>query len=90
MTSNSPTAGMASTPWHAPARVWLAAMSNTCAEPLDRPAVRDDMMRTWLPESDSRYRSTDGRRRYTWDELRSRFDLVEVDLEPSQPKRHSA
>ncbi|QZS56653.1 hypothetical protein [Rhodococcus opacus] len=59
-------------------RVWLvAALAHTC-EPTDRPAVRDDLMRTWVPEPGSGYRTRDGRRRATWAQLHSRFDLVEV------------
>ena len=59
-------------------RVWLvAALAHTC-EPTDRPAVRDDLMRTWVPEPGSGYRTQDGRRRATWAQLHSRFDLVEV------------
>lgn len=57
-------------------RVWLAAVGCGCAEPADDPIVRDDQMRTWRPEDGAVYRS--GRRRLTWDELRERFDLVEV------------
>lgn len=60
----------------AAARVWLvAALSNT-REPADRPAVRDDLMRTWLPGGGNGYRN--GRHAATWAELHSRFDLVEV------------
>ncbi|WAM19399.1 hypothetical protein [Rhodococcus sp. JS3073] len=60
------------------ARVWLvAALSNT-GEPTDRPAVRDDLMRTWLPDRGTGYRSPNGRRRATWAELHARFDLMEV------------
>ncbi|HEY5854565.1 MAG TPA: hypothetical protein VIW24_11085 [Aldersonia sp.] len=58
------------------ARVWLAAVGCGCAEPVDAPTVRDDQMRTWRPERGAVYRS--GRRYLTWDELRVRFDLVEV------------
>ena len=57
-------------------RVWLAAVGCGSTEPVDAPTVRDDQMRTWTPERGAVYRS--GRRCLTWDELRERFDLVEV------------
>ncbi|WP_124394284.1 hypothetical protein [Rhodococcus wratislaviensis] len=60
------------------ARVWLVAGLAHTSEPVDRPAVRDDLMRTWVPEPGSGYRTPDGRRRTTWAQLHSRFDLVEV------------
>ena len=60
------------------ARVWLVAGLAHTSEPADRPAVRDDLMRTWVPEPGSGYRTPDGRRRTTWAQLHSRFDLVEV------------
>lgn len=60
------------------ARVWLVSGLSNTGEPTDRPAVRDDLMRTWLPDRGSGYRSLDGRRRVTWAELHARFDLVEV------------
>ncbi|MFD9665377.1 hypothetical protein ACFWAY_27770 [Rhodococcus sp. NPDC059968] len=59
-------------------RVWLVAALAHTREPADRPAVRDDLMRTWVPEPGSGYRTRDGRRRATWAQLHSRFDLVEV------------
>lgn len=62
-------------------RVWLAACVSPCPEPADHPAVRDDLMRTWIPVGDSRYRMADGKRHTTWRELHSQFDLVEL---PSQ------
>ncbi|QYB00870.1 hypothetical protein I1A62_26680 [Rhodococcus sp. USK10] len=60
------------------ARVWLVAGLAHTSEPVDRPAVRDDLMRTGVPEPGSGYRTPDGRRRTTWAQLHSRFDLVEV------------
>ncbi|MFC9766558.1 hypothetical protein [Rhodococcus jostii] len=59
-------------------RVWLVAALSTTREPADRPVVRDDLMRTWLPDRGTVYRSPNGRRRATWAELHARFDLVEV------------
>ncbi|MXP21734.1 hypothetical protein GIY30_10280 [Gordonia sp. HNM0687] len=59
-------------------RVWLVAAVCGSAEPADRPAVRDDLMRMWRPGHDDLYRTVDGRRCATWAELRERFDLVEV------------
>ncbi|MFD9668312.1 hypothetical protein ACFWAY_43115 [Rhodococcus sp. NPDC059968] len=79
ITKNKNSAGAGSAhPIVTAARVWLvAALSNT-GEPADRPVVRDDLMRTWLPDRGSGYRSPNGRRRVTWAELHARFDLVEV------------
>ncbi|NMN93931.1 hypothetical protein [Antrihabitans stalactiti] len=59
-------------------RVWLVATLSNAPEPADRPIVRDDMMRTWLPTDSRGYCSSDGRRTITWAELHARFDLVEV------------
>lgn len=59
-------------------RVWLVAPLCTTAAPTDRPPVRDDLMRTWLPDGDATYRSPDGRRKTTWAQLHAQFDLVEV------------
>lgn len=59
-------------------RVWLVATLCDAPEPSDRPIVRDDMMRTWLPRDRRFYCSSDGRRTATWAELHARFDLVEV------------
>ncbi len=63
-------------------RGWLvAALVHTC-ESADRPTVRNDLMRTWVPEPGSGYRTHDGRRRATWAQLPARFDLVEVGRSP--------
>jgi hypothetical protein len=35
-------------------------------------------MRTWQPGDDGTYHSADGWHRATWNELHSRYDLVEV------------
>lgn len=59
-------------------RVWLVTAVGGGAEPADRPAVRDDLMRMWRPGRDDLYRTADGRRCATWAELRQRFDLVEI------------
>ncbi|KLL96468.1 hypothetical protein NJ76_00435 [Rhodococcus sp. IITR03] len=59
-------------------RVWLVAPLCNTAAPTDHPPVRDDLMRTWLPDGDATYRSSDGRHRATWAQLHAQFDLVEV------------
>jgi hypothetical protein len=56
-------------------RVWLVG---TTPDPTDLPTVRDTRMRTWQPGEDGTYRSADGWHRVTWNELHSRYDLVEV------------
>jgi hypothetical protein len=56
-------------------RVWLVG---TTPDPTDLPTVRDTRMRTWQPGEDGTYHSTDGWHRATWNELHSRYDLVEV------------
>ncbi|MGH3856356.1 MAG: hypothetical protein ACRDR6_23265 [Pseudonocardiaceae bacterium] len=60
------------------ARVWLAAGFGTTPAPTDQPTVSDNQMRTWQPGPDGRYFTGGGRHRATWDELRARYDLVEV------------
>lgn len=75
-----------STPRHHNARcvrVWLAA-ADSGSEPLDRPVVRDQMLRHWLPTADGRWRSADGRHHATWAELHARFDLIETS--PDNPR----
>lgn len=59
-------------------RVWLVATIGTTPDPIDLPAVRDTRMRTWLPDHDGVYHSTDGWHHATWTELHTRYDLVEV------------
>ena len=59
-------------------RVWLVAALCRTAAPADRPAVRDDLMRTWLPVAGAAYRSSDGKHQATWAQLHAQFDLVEV------------
>jgi hypothetical protein len=63
-------------------RVWLVAglgpARHSPAEPADRPAVRDDLMRTWRHGIDGRWHTPDGRHHATWTELHARFDLIEV------------
>ncbi|MBB3037137.1 hypothetical protein [Hoyosella altamirensis] len=59
-------------------RVWLAAPLCRAPEPSDRPVVRDDLMRTWVPAVGAVYCSADGRHRATWQQLRVQHDLVEV------------
>ena len=59
-------------------RVWLVAGLGAAAEPADHPAVRDDLMRGWVPGPDGRYHTLDGRHHASWTELHARFDLVEV------------
>ncbi|HEV7648431.1 MAG TPA: hypothetical protein VGP26_09740 [Actinophytocola sp.] len=56
-------------------RVWLVG---TTPDPADHPIVRDTRMRTWQPGDDGRYHSADGWHHATWNELHSRYDLVEV------------
>ncbi|MGH3830862.1 MAG: hypothetical protein ACRDRS_10515 [Pseudonocardiaceae bacterium] len=58
------------------ARVWLVAGPG--AAPAYRPTVRDDLMRVWQPGPDGRYTTGGGRHHANWDELRARYDLVEV------------
>ena len=61
------------------ARVWLVAPLSNAGEPADRPVVRDDLMRTWLPDTDNTgYHTLNGGRHTTWEELHCKFDLVEV------------
>lgn len=57
-------------------RVWLVGGLGAPQRPADRPTVRDDLMRTWTPTDDGRYAT--GRHVETWDDLRARYDLVEV------------
>jgi hypothetical protein len=59
-------------------RVWLVAGLAGGAVPVDRPMVRDDLMRCWCPGEDGRYHTADGRHHADWTELHARFDLVEV------------
>lgn len=70
-------------------RVWLVAGLSTIdtnsdvgdgadAGPVDRPVVRDDLMRTWEPGEGNEWHTSDGRHHATWRELRNRYDLVEV------------
>ncbi len=63
-------------------RVWLVAGLSTStggdSAPADRPAVRDDLMRTWEPGADNHWHTRDGRHHATWTELHTRYDLVEV------------
>lgn len=60
------------------ARVWLVAGLGPATAPADMPMVRDDLMREWLPGRDHRWHTPDGRHHATWQELHTRFDLVEV------------
>lgn len=57
-------------------RVWLVAGLGNAEPPADRPAVRDDLMRTWTPTDDGRYAT--GRHVETWESLHARHDLIEV------------
>lgn len=60
-------------------RVWLVSPLCTAAAPTDCPAVRDHLMRTWVPVAGAAaYRSADGKHQTTWAQLHSQFDLVEV------------
>ncbi len=59
-------------------RVWLVAEISGDDEPIDRPAVRDDLMRRWTPVEGNLYRIASGRHCATWAELHARFDLVEI------------
>lgn len=60
-------------------RVWLVAPLCAVPEPSDRPAIRDDMMRIWLPDSErGGYCTSGGHHHATWQQLHTRFDLVEV------------
>jgi hypothetical protein len=59
-------------------RVWLVAGLGNTPNPVDRPVVRDDLMRQWWPGPDGRYHTADGRHHANWTELHTRFDLVEV------------
>jgi hypothetical protein len=63
-------------------RVWLVAgLGKPTTQPLDRPTVRDDLMRTWHPSGDGRWHTADRRHHQTWAELHARFDLIEVVVE---------
>jgi hypothetical protein len=64
-------------------RVWLASDHADQAAPVDRPVVRDHLMRQWKPAADNTYRTADGRHHASWGELRSRFDLVEDTAAPA-------
>jgi len=61
-------------------RVWLVAGLSTTDNPapVDRPVLRDDLMRCWYPDVDGRWHTADGRHHATWTELHTRYDLVEV------------
>jgi len=59
-------------------RVWLVGGTGATPDPAVLPAVRDCWLRTWLPDADGRYHSSDGWHHTTWTELHSRYDLVEV------------
>ncbi|MFI5606887.1 hypothetical protein [Amycolatopsis sp. NPDC051903] len=60
------------------ARVWLAAGLGARPAPIDRPTVRDHLMRHWRPGPDGRWHTPDGRHHADWTELHTRYDLVEV------------
>ncbi|MGH3852409.1 MAG: hypothetical protein ACRDR6_02695 [Pseudonocardiaceae bacterium] len=64
------------------ARVWLVAGLGTALVPVDRPTVRDDLMRVWEPGPDGGYFTGGGRHNASWGELRARYDLVEVSGAP--------
>lgn len=63
-------------------RVWLVAGLSTPdgvdSVPVDRPVVRDDLMRCWEPGEGGWWHTVDGRHHATWTDLRTRYDLVEV------------
>lgn len=68
-------------------RVWLAAgLGGTTLPPTesDRPQVRDDQGRVWIPGTDGLWHTADRRHHQTWQQLHARSDLCEVPGETTE------